>query len=61
MPTESRFQLRLPREIRQWLEEDACRNDRSVNGQIVALLRERMHTQQQSDVKQGRQSEKGRG
>jgi len=40
-----KFQLRLPEDVRAWLESDAERNDRSMNGQVVAILRERMKRQ----------------
>ncbi|MVW64537.1 Arc family DNA-binding protein [Massilia sp. NEAU-DD11] len=40
-----KFQLRLPEDVRAWLEADAERNDRSMNGQVVAILRERMKRQ----------------
>lgn len=40
-----KFQLRLPEDVRSWLESDAERNDRSMNGQVVAILRERMNRQ----------------
>ena len=45
--TGAKLQLRMPQDIRKWLEEDALKNDRSMNGQVVAVLRERMNTQQQ--------------
>jgi hypothetical protein len=40
-----KFQLRLPEDVKAWLESDAARNDRSMNGQVVAILRERMNRQ----------------
>jgi len=43
----TKFQLRLPHDVKQWLEGDAQRNDRSMNGQVVAILRERMNQQAQ--------------
>lgn len=42
-----KFQLRLPEDVRAWLELDAGRNDRSMNGQVIAILRERMNRQAQ--------------
>lgn len=42
-----KFQLRLPPDVKVWLEQDAARNDRSMNGQVVAILRERMNQQVQ--------------
>ena len=43
-----KFQLRLPADLKSWLEADAQRNDRSMNGQVVAVLRERMNAQMQA-------------
>jgi len=40
-----KFQLRLPADVKTWLEHDAQRNDRSMNSQVVAILRERMNQQ----------------
>lgn len=40
-----KFQLRLPADVKTWLELDATRSDRSMNGQVVAILRERMNRQ----------------
>jgi hypothetical protein len=40
-----KFQLRLPEDVRAWLQSDAERNDRSMNSQVVAILRERMNRQ----------------
>lgn len=40
-----KFQLRLPADVKAWLEHDAQRNDRSMNSQVVAILRERMNQQ----------------
>lgn len=47
-----KFQLRLPPDLKQWLEADAGRNDRSMNGQVVAILRERMNRQAQAEQTQ---------
>lgn len=44
----SKFQLRLPTDLKNWLETYAERNDRSMNGQVVAILRERMNAQMQA-------------
>jgi hypothetical protein len=55
-PGEKMF-LRLPPEIKSWLEKDAKRNDRSMNGQVVALLRERMVMQYQAEYGQEGRSE----
>jgi len=40
-----KFQLRLPDDVRAWLASDAKRSDRSMNSQVVAILRERMNRQ----------------
>ncbi len=40
-----KFQLRLPADVKSWLELDAERSDRSMNSQVVAILRERMNQQ----------------
>ena len=40
-----KFQLRLPVDVKNWLELDAKRSDRSMNSQVVAILRERMNQQ----------------
>jgi hypothetical protein len=38
--------LRLPQDIKEWLKQDAQRNDRTMTGQVIAILRERMNGQQ---------------
>lgn len=48
-----KFQLRLPPDLKAWLEQDAARNDRSMNSQVVAILRERMS--QQAQISQNEQ------
>jgi hypothetical protein len=47
-----KFQLRLPPDIKIWLETDAQRNDRSMNGQVLAILRERMNQQARAEQAQ---------
>jgi predicted HicB family RNase H-like nuclease len=49
MREDAKLQLRLPEDVKRWLKEDALRSDRTMNGQVVAVLRERM--KQQSDLK----------
>lgn len=44
-----KLQIRLPQDIKKWLEEDALKNDRSMNGQVVAVLRERMGEMQAAE------------
>lgn len=52
-----KFQLRLPADVKNWLELDAERSDRSMNSQVVAILRERMNQQAQAaqQFQQGQQ------
>jgi hypothetical protein len=52
MPFDSALHLRLPQDIKEWLAKDAEANDRSMNAQVVAVLRERMNTQQAGSQKQ---------
>jgi predicted HicB family RNase H-like nuclease len=40
-----KLQLRLPPEMKQWLEEDAALHVRSMNSHVLAVLRERMLSQ----------------
>ena len=49
MQASVKLQLRLPEDVKKWLEEDARRNSRSMNGQVVAVLRDRMKTQAIAD------------
>ncbi|MCP3022277.1 Arc family DNA-binding protein [Cupriavidus basilensis] len=37
-----KLQVRLPKDIHEWLAAFAIENDRSLNGQVVAILRRRM-------------------
>ena len=50
-----KFQLRLPPDLKAWLEQDAQSNDRSMNGQVIALLRERMNKQKPIEVRGGKE------
>lgn len=56
MKADPKVCFRLPAEIKEWLAQDAARNDRSMNSQVVALLRERMQGQRVED--QSREVEK---
>ena len=42
MNANAKLQLRLPRDLKTWLEVEAGRNERSMNWQVVAILREKM-------------------
>lgn len=42
MPDGTKMQLRLPQSVKVWLRDEAVRNDRSMNNQVVAVLREKM-------------------
>lgn len=37
------YPLRMPAEVREWYKEEAGRNARSLNGEILKLLTERMN------------------
>ncbi|WP_176331143.1 Arc family DNA-binding protein [Burkholderia vietnamiensis] len=41
MRNEAKIQLRLPAEVRDWFKEFADRNSRSMNGQMIELIKER--------------------
>ncbi|MBU9316532.1 Arc family DNA-binding protein [Burkholderia multivorans] len=41
MRNEAKIQLRLPAEVRDWLKEFADRNSRSMNGQMIELIKEK--------------------
>ena len=43
-----RTQTRIPENVHQWLTERAKRNDRSMNAELVRILRERMETESQA-------------
>lgn len=45
MQAGKKLQLRLPQDMKEWLKEDAARNSRSMNGQVLAALRELMKAQ----------------
>lgn len=40
--------LRLPREVHAKVHEEAKRNDRTFNGQIVSMLRQALQPQQEA-------------
>jgi hypothetical protein len=42
MMNEAKVQLRLPPHVREWLADAAKRADRSMNGQMIAILKEKM-------------------
>lgn len=39
----SPYPLRMPAEIRSWYESEAEKNDRSLNSEILKLLKDRMN------------------
>ena len=53
----AKLQLRLPEDVKKWLEEEALRNDRSMNGQVVAILKEKMVEKLTVNDKEPRQSD----
>ncbi|MBV6447071.1 Arc family DNA-binding protein [Nitrosomonas sp.] len=40
-----KVQLRLPLDVHQWLVKFAAENDRSMNSQMITILKERMREQ----------------
>ena len=46
-----RTQTRIPENIHQWLAERAKHNDRSMNAELVRILRERMENESQATNK----------
>lgn len=46
MKNEVKIQLRLPLDVRDWFAQYSARNDRSMNGQMIVLLREKMQQDQ---------------
>lgn len=42
------FTMKMPVEIKGWLEQDAAANCRSMSGQVLSILRERMQKQAQA-------------
>ncbi len=45
MRTDVQFKIRIPPELKQWLEREAERNLRSVTAEIVLSVRERKERQ----------------
>jgi hypothetical protein len=43
--------IRLPRDVREWIQSEAIKNYRSQNGQVVALLKEKMDAQREQQEK----------
>jgi hypothetical protein len=41
MKADVKFQVRMPQDVREALEADARQNDRSMNLQVISILRER--------------------
>lgn len=37
------YPLRMPPEVREWYEDEAAKNSRSLNGELLKLLIERMN------------------
>lgn len=46
MKNDVKIQLRLPRDVRDWFAGYSASHDRSMNGQMIVLLRERMQQDQ---------------
>lgn len=47
-PKDIRTQVRLPENMHQWLANRAKQNDRSMNAELVRILRERMEADTQA-------------
>lgn len=45
MSEEVKLQLRLPLDVRDWLRGESKSHDRSMNGQMVAILKEKMKSE----------------
>ena len=45
-PERLTLSIRLPRELKAWLEAEAARNDRTQNSEIIRTLRARMDAEQ---------------
>ena len=45
-PERLTLSIRLPRDIKTWLEAEAARNDRTQNSEVIRSLRARMETEQ---------------
>lgn len=41
MKNEAKIQLRLPAEVRDWFKEFSDRHSRSMNGQMIELIKEK--------------------
>lgn len=44
------FGLRMPKDLRDWVKKRAWRNDRSMNGEIIAILREKRDEEQKKQA-----------
>ena len=44
------FNFRMPKELHQFLIDEAKRNERSRNGQMVLWLKEKMNEQQKAEA-----------
>lgn len=45
MNQDKKVQLRLPKDVHQWLVIFSAENSRSMNGQMITLIREKMQEQ----------------
>ena len=55
MTTTVKMQLRLPTDLRDWLESHSAKHDRSMNGQVVAILKN-LARQEPSETNEKRQA-----
>ena len=42
MADQTKLQTRLPHDVHKWIKESAKAHNRSINGQIVEIFRQRM-------------------
>jgi hypothetical protein len=51
MKSQAQLRIRLPQEIKDWLESEAARNLRTMNAELVVLLREKMAASTTADTR----------
>lgn len=45
MKDEAKIQLRLPMDVRDWFKQFADQHNRSMNGQMIELIKEKRETE----------------
>ena len=51
METEKRTQVRMPGDVHQWLTHRAKQNDRSMNAELIRILKEAKEQEEQQQQK----------